>query len=700
MTAARADRPTSSAGGRGAGGPSLDPGTLDTLALIGTLLGVDLPQELPALTAASTGPVGKLRLAPDLDPGCVVGATLLLRRLRPDLPRSMVAFARTGASLACLDVASADGPPGTGPAVYEVSQDTHAPPTRLAASLDAWWHVASDDALVRTADALARLFGIPLEADALTGMLNLPQADQPAALAGLIGVRISDELAAWLAFPHPQLRELQYRFLLDPTEPPGLLWALLQLDRAACPPPRFLLPIMPTDEQSFACVRCHPEPGWPAADSDQHLQAPVRARLARLPAGRVVRWHLGWVPGRALGELLDVDVTSYLNTAAAVLASRPAGRARAAEIAEEFDASHGQAGALPRAFDLQPRRVAVQNVVLGRTAFRYDSDTDSLAVPVWLTTEAPHVGAHAGDRALAIVNLCEAFKAGTTMELRFDEHPERQVPAALRQYARTLSVPIGADDPVAVTPAEARALFLAAAQFPDDLRLRVEQTAATGEMTPERLCYLALSGTWRPVELDLLLGCTARAGLILTGGVDPLARVARAADLSWCRAAVMIGMLHARLGVVGDPPGRVADAFEDERHHVTWSVLPAAGMVQFTRTVDDQGPSAREQPDQRPDHLEPCWTLPWTDPDDEPATLSVAQPLIVMARDRVDEADLAALTGLSASGARALLVPADYEPTRAMRLPAGAYLLRCPDSRRTLDVGIERRLLAAKVGRA
>ena len=97
----------------------------------------------------------------------------------------------------------------------------------------------------------------------------------------------------------------------------------------------------------------------------------------------------------------------------------------------------------------------------------------------------PHVATHEANRALAALTLCDAFQNGGTMEIRFDRdarfmqdgkpityhgHPEKAVPASLRRFGRTVGVTLGAEDPRAITPAEARELFLAITPMPAELR--------------------------------------------------------------------------------------------------------------------------------------------------------------------------------------------------------------------------------------
>ena len=94
-------------------------------------------------------------------------------------------------------------------------------------------------------------------------------------------------------------------------------------------------------------------------------------------------------------------------------------------------------------------------MIVALAAFAQDSAFDGLSVVAWQTCEVPHVATHEANRALAALTLCDAFKSGGTMEIRFDRparltstagrivfhgHPENAVPASLRRYGRTVGV--------------------------------------------------------------------------------------------------------------------------------------------------------------------------------------------------------------------------------------------------------------------
>jgi hypothetical protein len=187
------------------------------------------------------------------------------------------------------------------------------------------------------------------------------------------------------------------------------------------------------------------------------------------PPGSVVRWHLDLPADHpAQGELLDVDAITYIGSVAEELSARAEGVSRYQRFAHAYEKDYLAVAKTPRGHAARPMRLACQNVIVGQVVVTHVSAIDGLAVPVWHTCEVPHLRAHEGVRGLAALVLADAFHNGGTMEVSFaghgdaglDLHPEGGVPAGLRRFGRVNGIGLGAEDPTAVTPAEARRLYL------------------------------------------------------------------------------------------------------------------------------------------------------------------------------------------------------------------------------------------------
>jgi len=479
-------------------------------------------------------------------------------------------------------------------------------------------------------------------------------------LEATLGLRLGQELKEFLSAPAPDaLRQRVYRASEGGSDR-NLHWAVTMMRfLSAQPVDRDLLPVAAVDDRSYACVVCEQAGDAPKPD-----------------LGAVVRWHLDDVPRRAQRELLDVDVLAYFDTLEREEHTRKEGFAQLERLAEDYCASHDHGAKLPRAHECRPIRLACQNVIIGNAGFCYDARFNGLAVCAWQTCEAPHVAAHEGDRALAALTLAEAFRTGGTMEIRFDEHPERAVPARLQQFARTRGITLGGNDACAITPTEARQLLQAVTPMPPELAARVRAVTNRGEQSVERACYVLLSGIWKPIELDFLLATSSRSMLILQGGSDVLNRGARQAETAIARAAAMAGTLFARLSLAPEQP-REAESIEDERLGVEWRIIGDAAAVLFTSVTGG--------------------LLPWQR--GSTVDLEDGQPLLVLVRPLLGPGDPELAAELArAEGATA----ATLEAPDAQVVYQGGDIAQLiyPDRLQTLDRQIERRLLSCRVGRS
>lgn len=440
------------------------------------------------------------------------------------------------------------------------------------------------------------------------------------------------------------------------------------LGEAVDPPPDNLLPLIAVDERSIACASCVSQSDW-NAESDHLGPAPCE----------IVRWHLGVVPQEAQGAVLDVDAGEYLDSVAEELAERLGARERILRVAQDYQVRYVSKGERPRAHVLRPIQLACQNVVIGMATIEQDAQFDGLRVVDYVTCEVSHLATHEADRALAALILCDAFRNGGTMEVRFGaKGRERAVPPALRRLGRSIGLGLGEEDPCAITPLEARRLFLAVTPMEIGLRERYAALIDRGGLAPERVCYTLMAGIWSAPELDYILATSSRSLSILSGGGElaPTGRIL--SEYETCRAAIMIGTLIRRLSnadrAAGDSEG--VRIFEDANAKVRWSVLDDVGAV----LVDgDMG------------------QVPWLEAGFDPGLPQ--GPLLIVPR------------GLPVPGDAELVaeLAAQYPDSRVFLLctrdlaglvSGAAPLLIHPDRLREVDLQVEQKLLSMRVGRA
>lgn len=498
-------------------------------------------------------------------------------------------------------------------------------------------------------------------------------AESYAAVLDPMGLRLPDGVAEILGGPIGRdLHGLIYWPGGQPSQANSLAAGQRLLGDAVWDAPENYLPLLPVDEESIACVVCA------LTGRDENGVEAL--------GGEVVRWHLGAIDQRYQGQALDSDAAAYLASIAEELAGRKSSldrvKSRAAiyhaEYLEKLTSSGGKGGERPRSFVQRPVQLACQNVIIGLAVLQQDSTFDGLRVRDYLTCEAPHLATHEANRAMAALILCDAFQCGGTMEIRFGS-PDRRVPVpvALRRYGRAQGIEIGVEDPAAVTPAEARRLFMAVTPMPDDLRMRTEAWFDCGLLSPERVCFTLMASVWSALELDYLLATSPRALSILEGGAETALRRARLAEAESCRAALMAGMLYRRVTTRdGAAAGSGVRVFEDARETAPWRVLEEAGAVAIAMDSAE---------------------LPWLAPGHARNPARGGGAAIILPRALPTPMDLDQLRACAEEYPEAealLLVPTDM----AELVPADIPLLVCPDRLGELDAAIERKLGASRIG--
>lgn len=468
-------------------------------------------------------------------------------------------------------------------------------------------------------------------------------------------------LKAYLSSEAVSLGPLLYWPDINDSRANTLDFGLALLGDAFQPPPPHFLPLLPVDDMSIACVVCSP------SDSEDESTP-------------IVRWHLGAIASEYQGALLDTDVGDYLQSVFAESRRRDRGLQEIEGIARRYLDNFVAKGARPRKHELRPVQLACQNVIVGMAAMQQDPTFDGLRVTTYLTCEAPHVATNEPDRAMAALILCDAFQSGGTMEVRFGKRSrEQEVPPSLQRFGRVNSIALGLDDPLSISPREARELFWLVTRMPAELGLRCDDIVDRGVLGPERLCYTLMAAVWEDIALDYLLAVSSRVDSILTGGAPLEPRSTRLAELEACRAALMAGMLRRHLERAKEH-GATSEVVvtEDSAERLEWTIHPDFGAVEF--------------------FCRPACAVGWAGAGEQELASSTADTLIVVPRGLPTPEDASFLQQLSADNAQAavvLLVPSDMSEVLSLDTRA----LVCPDRLAQLDMEVQRRLEKLRVGR-
>jgi hypothetical protein len=446
----------------------------------------------------------------------------------------------------------------------------------------------------------------------------------------------------------------------------------LQLVRdAVFEAPVNLLPLVTYCDGSLAAVVC-----------DRPIDHLDNDALAKVKVHEVVRWHLGWVPAEHQAELLDLEASDFIASLNDELSSREQQREHVLDATKEYYDSYVVHGRTPRADAVRPIQLACQNVIIGLAVIRHDQIFDGLRVEAYCTCEVAHLAAGEADRALASILLCDAFRSGGTMELRFGpEESEQDIPSSLVRFGRVRDVELGQTDRCSISPFEARELFLAVTPLRGELGFRAFDAIDRGVISPERLCFSLMAGIWNDLEAAFILATSDRARSIFLGGADLGDRLAQSAERETSRCALLGGMLYDRLskGMAVRSDISTIQVDEDDGAFVDWEISDHFGFITF----------------EMPGGLE----IPWVAADNlTEFDVEKTRRLRIVPRSQVIQPSLDWLAHAAAQDDQtlnALVLPLDLTAPQI----EGVVLLRCPLSIAELDEQVAGKMQSLRVGR-
>ncbi|MGI9097102.1 MAG: hypothetical protein ACR2H2_01170 [Solirubrobacteraceae bacterium] len=335
--------------------------------------------------------------------------------------------------------------------------------------------------------------------------------------------------------------------------------------------------------------------------------------------------------------------------------------------------------------DWRAYRLCSQDIVVALLLIAHDRDKNLTRVGALSVATLPDFPALEPARAAMATILCDAYRSGGTLEIRFqgglarDARP-RPMPRLVADLLRAAGIAPGSRLD-AIAPDAATGLFAYCARLPESVK------AANDESRPSLIAatsFAALSGLWDVVHLQVLLGEAADPALLLRGGAHPMHRLCHLRDREALRMALMSGTLARTL--------RRRAKVHDERDSED-------DLRDVTVTYDVAGRALRYEA-QSP---LPCdW---WLDP--APALASAISVRVCAAgKDELPSRLRVSLASAQQQG-HGLLVARDYlSLPRAVRADLqsvaaryGVHLMVAPDYVLTLDADAEKRLARARTTR-
>ena len=294
---------------------------------------------------------------------------------------------------------------------------------------------------------------------------------------------------------------------------------------------------------------------------------------------------------------------------------------RVKEFASRLRYSHDGQGKLPRNHDWRPYRFSSQDVLLGAHVQSHIKGENVLEVDVFLPIDVEPFETGSSLLALTVNILADAYRCGSTMEIRFTENVDGgQVPRKLVALAETLNVPIRPESLAQrkLAPDDARRLFLALTDFSAPVCKRLDEMT----VTPERACYVVQRGVWPKAEAEALILAYPFADRVFTGGAPPEQRTLFQQDVLYARNVILFGYLNRALTLrERELNEKETLELEDDVRQVETIFNPTA-QAQTCRVF----PAAGEQ-------LSVGFGIPWlADGCTQSGQLQFGEPFVVMAR--------------------------------------------------------------------
>jgi hypothetical protein len=284
------------------------------------------------------------------------------------------------------------------------------------------------------------------------------------------------------------------------------------------------VPIHLIERGIFACLDCSSQNAEPPVIL-WNINLPVSAQNNPLLANSFADYFGKVISDHIWRENAILKLEEHVNT-----------------LATSNNYSHAEGGKLPRNHIWRPYRFCVQDVLLGATVVQHVKGDNFLKVDVFLTEVVPPYEPDSGVKGLTLFLLCEAYKCGGTMEIRFTENMEGgRVPQKIQELADRLCVPIPEKSLSSrrLSPHDSRALFAALTPFPPEALARISEL----DISIERACYVVQKGIWSLQEAETILLSGTNPDRLFSGGTPAEQRLLYLQDLLYGRMALLGGCL-------------------------------------------------------------------------------------------------------------------------------------------------------------
>lgn len=182
-------------------------------------------------------------------------------------------------------------------------------------------------------------------------------------------------------------------------------------------------------------------------------------------------------------------------------------------------------------------RCCVHDLVVGLTAFRYNESFNGIEVDTFLSTEHPDYEKGHGTKALIALILADAYKNGTSMEVRFRE---KIIPKNLLSVLKSFDIKLQNQNEGIISHSESISIFSSLLGIQSDTKEIIQTLEKAKEATLQGVCFLINSRVWTTEEVNWLIINAPRVKAIIFGRDNPENRINYSESLSLGRCALAL----------------------------------------------------------------------------------------------------------------------------------------------------------------
>lgn len=182
-------------------------------------------------------------------------------------------------------------------------------------------------------------------------------------------------------------------------------------------------------------------------------------------------------------------------------------------------------------------RCCVHDLVVGLTAFRYNESFNGIEVDTFLSTEHRDYENGHGTKALIALILADAYKNGTSMEVRFRE---KNIPKNLLSVLKSFDIKLQNQNEGIISHSESISIFSSLLGIQSDTKEKIQTLEKAKEATLQGVCFLINSRVWTTEEVNWLIINAPRVKAIIFGRDNPENRINYSESLSLGRCALAL----------------------------------------------------------------------------------------------------------------------------------------------------------------